>query len=48
MPRDKNSAIVIMNKNNYVQKMQEMIDKGIQEGVHAKTGDNTLQDLKQF
>ena len=27
--------------------MQEMIDKGIQE-VHAKTEDNTLQDLKRF
>ena len=28
--------------------MQEMIEKGIQEGVYVKTGGNTLQDLKRF
>ena len=28
--------------------MQEMIDKKMQEGVYAKTEDNTLQDLKRF
>ena len=37
-----------MDKNDYVKKMQEMIDKGIQEGVYAKREDNTFQDLKQF
>ena len=48
IPGDKDSAIVIMNKNDYVKKMQEMIDKWIPERVYAKTEDNTLQDLKQF
>ena len=37
-----------MDKNDYVKKKQEMIDKGIQDGVSAKTEDNTLQDLKRF
>ena len=37
-----------MDKNDYVKKMQEMTDKGIQEGVYVKTEDNTLQDVKQF
>ena len=46
IPGDKDSAIVIMDKNDCVNKMQEMIDKGIQDGVYAKTEDDTLQDLK--
>ena len=37
-----------MDKNDYVKKMQEMIDKWIPERVYVKTKDNTLQDLKQF
>ena len=37
-----------MDKNYYVKKMPEMIDKGIQDEVYSKTGDNTLQDLKCF
>ena len=37
-----------MEKDNYVKKMQEMIDKGIQDGVYAKAEDKTLQDLKGF
>ena len=37
IPGDKDSALVIMDKNDYVKKMQEMIDEGIQDGVYAKT-----------
>ena len=48
IPGDKDSALVIMDKNDYVKKMQETIDKGIQEGVYAKAEDSTLQDLKRF
>ena len=48
IPGDKDSAIVIMDKNDYVKKVQEMIDKGIQDGVYAKTEDSTLQDLNRF
>ena len=28
--------------------MQEMIDKGIQDAVYAKTEDSSLEDLKSF
>ena len=45
---DKDSAIVIMDKYGYVKKMQEMIDKRMQEGVYAKIEDNTLHELKRF
>ena len=48
IPGDKDSALVIMDKNDYVKKIQEMIDKGIQGGVYARTEDNTLQNLKRF
>ena len=48
IPGDKDSSVVIMDKNNYVKKTQEMTDKGIQDDVNAKTEDNTLQDLKCF
>ena len=34
-----------MKKNDYVKKMQEIIDKGMQDGISAKTEDNTLQDF---
>ena len=37
-----------MDKNDYVKKIQEMIDYELREGVYAKTEGNTLQDLKQF
>ena len=42
IPGDKDSSI--MDKNDYDNKMQEMIDKGMQDGVYAKTGDQSLQD----
>ena len=42
IPGDKDSSI--MDKNDYDDKMQEMIDKGMQDGVYAKTGDQSLQD----
>ena len=37
-----------MDKNNYLKKMQEMMGKGIQDGVFAKTEDHILEDLKLF
>ena len=48
IPRDKDSAIVIMDKNDYVKKMKEMIDKRIEEGVYAKSEEKILQNLKWF
>ena len=37
-----------MNINNYVNKMQQMIDKRIQNGDYAKAEDKTLQNSKYF
>ena len=45
---DKDSCIVLMNKKDYVSKIQKMIDDGIRKGVYSATSDNTLQELKQF
>ena len=45
---DKESCEVIINKNNYQNKMQEMINDGIRDGIYKVTEDNTLDDLKVF
>ena len=37
-----------MDNNDYGKKIQEMIDKAIQDGIYAKTEDHTLQGLKRF
>jgi hypothetical protein len=45
---DKESATVIMNKLDYVNKMNEMIEKGIQDGTYVDSEDTTIEDLKHF
>ena len=45
---DKDSSIVIMNKSDYINKLEEMITEGIEKGVYEISEDNTLQDLKRF
>ena len=45
---DKETAIVVMNKTDYVNKMNEMIDAGITEGTYEESLDTTLEDLNQF
>ena len=37
-----------MDQNNYVKKMQKLIDKEIKDGVYASTLNHILQDLKRF
>ena len=37
-----------MNKSDYQNKMQQMINGGICDGVYKATVDNTLNDLKAF
>ena len=48
IPGDKDSCVIIMDKVDYVTKMEEMIKNGIQKGVYVETEDNTLRDLKHF
>ena len=42
---DKDSSIVIINKADYVTKMETMIEDGIKNGTYAETDDTTLQHL---
>ena len=45
---DKDSSIVIMQKDCYNQKLKQMVDKGIRNGIYTPTEDNTLDDLRKF
>ena len=45
---DKDSSIVIMNKADYIRKMETMIEEGIKNGTYAESVDTTMQDLKRF
>ena len=44
----KESCTVILNKNDYFCKVDEMIEASIAEGKYIETTDNTLCDLKRF
>ncbi|XP_066923867.1 uncharacterized protein [Clytia hemisphaerica] len=48
IPGDKDSSVVVMNKVDYVNKLQAMINEGIDQGVYKHSDDNTLIDLKRF
>ena len=44
---DKESFVITMNKGDYQNKMKQMINDGIRDGIYNKvTADNTLDDLK--
>ena len=43
---DKESCVVIMNKSDYQNKLQQIINDAISDGVYKVTADNTLDDLK--
>ena len=45
---DKDSPVVIMQRVDYVNKLETMIDEGIANGKYVLTEDNTLKDLKSF
>ena len=44
---DKDSSSVIMEKDDYNQKLQQMIDEGIRNGIYTLTEDNNLNDLRK-
>ena len=37
-----------MNRSDYIEKPEVMIDSGIKKGIYEVTTDSTLQDLKRF
>jgi hypothetical protein len=45
---DKETAIVIMNKADYVAKMNQMIEIGISDGTYVECEDTTFKDLELF
>ena len=45
---DKDSCVVVMDKQDYVDKLQRMIDDGIRDGIYEPTTDTILPDLKKF
>ena len=45
---DKESCTMILNKNDYVCKVDQMIEDGITEDKYIETSNNTLCDLKWF
>ena len=44
----KDSSIVIMNKADYITKIETMIEEGIKDGTYTETDDTTMQDHKRF
>lgn len=45
---DKDSCVVLMNKSDYIEKLQKMIDEGIKDKIYEPTTDETLSDLQHF
>lgn len=45
---DKDSSVTILNKIDYSDKVQKMIDDGIQQGKYIKCSDNILKELQSF
>ena len=43
----KDSSVVILNKPDYIEKLENMVKEGI-EGTYTLTEDNTIKDLKNF
>ena len=45
---DKYSSVVIMNRSDYIEKLERMIEEGVKKDTYKKTEDTTLQDLKKI
>ena len=45
---DKDSCVIIMNKQDYIQKLEGMLDEGIKRGTYERSTDTTKHDLETF
>ena len=45
---DKGSCVIIMNKQDCIQKLEDMLHDDIQRGTHERSPDTTKQDLETF
>ena len=43
---DKDSCVIIMNKQDYIQKLEGMLDEGIKRGTYERSTDPTKHDLE--
>ena len=48
LPGDKDSSVTILNKIDYTNKVQKMINDGIQQGKYIECSDNILKELQSF
>ena len=46
IPGNKDSCVIVMDKSDYVEKLNGMIDDGIAQGVYQESNGTTLIDLK--
>ena len=45
---DKDSCVIIMNKQDYIVKLEEMLNEGIKKGTYERANDTTMYDLETF
>ena len=45
---DKDSCVVILNREDYVRKVDDLLEEGISDGVYELTEDKTHEDLENF
>ena len=45
---DKESCVVLIDKTNYQDKLQKMVEEGIKNGIYKVAEHNTLKDQKLF
>ena len=48
MAADKESCIVILSKDDYIKKVNDIIEDGIQQMKYVETTDDTCSELKRF
>ena len=48
MKGDEDSSVVILNKTDYIEKLENMVKEGIDKGTYTLTQDNTIKDLNNF
>ena len=45
---NKDSLVVILNKTDYIEKLENMVKEGIAKGTYISNQDNTIKDLSNF
>ena len=48
MKGDKDLSVVILNKTDYTEKLENMVKESTDKGIITLTEDNTIKDLKNF